>query len=164
MTVNENIEGKEKTVYELSYIFLPNISDEEVSQKVLVLKEMIEKFDGFVVADENPIFIDLAYPMTKLVGAVKHKESSGHFGWVKFEMLSDGIVNLKKRLDSSDDILRYLIIKTVKENTLLNGKMVLKKEEKTKRENIDADEPIAEPTLVSADEDLDKSIDDLVIV
>lgn len=152
------------TVYEVSYLFLPNISEEQIVGKVLALKEMIKSLGGILISDENPIYIELAYEMTKIVLTTRHKVQSGYFGWIKFEVSSEQIGSIKKSLDSNDNILRYLIIKTVRENTLLSGKMILKKEEKVKKDDMIEDVVVDETLKETTDIDLDKSIDDLVIV
>jgi hypothetical protein len=57
-----------------------------------------------------------------------------------------------------------LVIKTVRENTLLNGKLSLKKEEKVVK---DIEDVVAEDTVspeVIDEAMLDKSIDNLVVV
>jgi hypothetical protein len=60
-------------------------------------------------------------------------DEKGYFGWIKFQLSSENIDSVKKFLDNNVDVLRYLLIKTVKENTLLNGKMKLKSEDKPKK-------------------------------
>ena len=162
------------TIYEVSYLLLPSIDQGQVSAKTSMIHEVLEKVGGQVISQENPTLIDLAYPMTKIVQTVRHKCTKGYFGWVKFEMPKDlsampahagqagGIEKVKKDLDGNNDILRYLIIKTVRENTLVGGKIILKKEESPrKNENILDDIPLGEP---ATQEEIDKSIDDLVIV
>jgi ribosomal protein S6 len=163
---NINTQGESTTIYEVSYLLLPSLAFEQVPTKVAALKEILTSAGGEMISDENPVLIDLAYPMTKVVGTTRHKVTSGYFGWIKFELPKGvgGIEAVKKALDGSDEIIRYLIVKTVRENTLLHGKMKLKIEEKTTargvdEENIVPDEEVLEkdPTL-----DMDKAIDDLV--
>lgn len=156
-------------VYEVSYLLLPSLALEQVPHEVDSIKESITSRAGAVISQEMPVLIDLAYPLTKVVQTVRHKVTTGYFGWVKFEMPHDGVLGVKKVLDGDDTIIRYLIIKTVRENTLLNGKMMLKKEEKMKREDdefLDSSEgeggKVQAPTE-TVPEELDKSIDDLVI-
>ena len=159
-----------ETVYEVSFLLLPFLALEQVPREMEFIKESIISCGGAIISEESPVLIDLSYPMTKVVGTTRHKADSGYFGWIKFEMQKDttteGIEELKKALDGALNILRYLIIKTVRENTLLHGKMMLRKEEKTRREEIPAEEVVAEKEVVpeTSTEDLDKSIDDLVIV
>jgi len=160
----ENIKEKDDklTVYEVSYLLLPSLALEQVPGKAGALKELLTSLGGAIISDENPVLIDLAYQMTKVVGTTRHKASTGYFGWVKFEITSEGIVAVKKTLDANNEILRYLIIKTVRENTLLNGKMKLQKEDKMRRDE-DIIDDSAEVAPVVAPEELDKSIDELVV-
>jgi ribosomal protein S6 len=152
------------TIYEVSYILLPSLAMEQVPAKAAAVKDMLTSAGGAVISDENPVLIDLAYPMTKVVQTVRHKVSTGYFGWIKFEMAAEGIEGVKKSLDSMDDIVRHLIIKTVRENTLLTGKMMLKKEEKKREENDDAPAaPAEEQPQPASPEEIDKSIDQLVV-
>ncbi len=102
--------------------------------------------------------------MLKVLGTDRHKCDSAHFGWLKFEVVQSEAVAVKKLLDTNPHVLRYLMVKTVKENTLLNGKMKLKSEDKAK---VISDEeevlaPVDAPVEV-VPVDLDKTIDDLVI-
>ena len=121
------------TVYEVSYLLLPSLSQEQVKQSMAlgnVFTGILTSMGGTIISGEEPILIDLAYPMTKVVGTTRHKANTGYFGWVKFEIGKEGILAVKKALDANDEVLRYLLIKTVKENTLLNGKMMLRKDTK----------------------------------
>ena len=152
-------------IYGISYLLLPNVPEEQILAKVGALKDSLQKEGGAIISDENPVLIDLAYPMTKVAGTIRHKVKSGYFGWVKFEIGKEGIEAIKKQLYLNDEIVRYLIIKTVRENTLLNGKMIFKKEEKIKKEDAETTEEVLDETVKeSLSEDIDKSIDDLVIV
>ena len=157
------------TVYEVSYLFLPSMVLDQVSIKTKNLKDMLVSLNGVIISDEDPNLIDLAYPMTKVVGTARHRVTSGYFGWVKFN-LSKGdkneIETVKKNLDADAEIIRYLIVKTVREDTLLNGKMKFQKEDKRRKEETESVlENIApEATKESMPEEIDKSIDDLVIV
>jgi ribosomal protein S6 len=158
-------DNKEKgdlaTVYEVSYIFLPSLALEQVPARVEALTKMVESAGGELVSSENPILVDLAYPMTKVVHTDRQKCTRGYFGWLKFEMDKDGIKEVKKFLNDNAEILRYLIIKTVRENTLLHGKMQLRGEKEDKKEFVVKQPELTEPE--STPEEIDKSIDDLVI-
>ncbi len=156
--------GDESTIYEVSYLLLLSLAQEELSLKAESLKQTLTRLGGAVISDENPVLVNLAYPITKIVQTIRHKVTMGYFGWIKFEISGEALLAVKKALDADDLILRYLIIKTVRENTLLNGKMTLKKEEKMKREDEEIVDEIPEVVKETAPEELDKSIDDLVIV
>ncbi len=155
--------GDMLAVYEVSYLLLPSLATEQVPGKASSLKEMVTRLGGAVISDENPVLIDLAYPMVKVVGTDRHKAATSYFGWIKFEITTEGVEKVKKAFDADVDILRYLIVKTVRENTLLNGKMKLQKEEKTMREDDNVEDAPVEPVKETAPEEVDKSIDELVV-
>ena len=164
MQKDNNEKGDLATIYEVSYLLLPSLALEQVPARALTLTKAVESAGGELVSSENPILVDLAYPMTKVVQTTRHKCASGYFGWMKFEMEKDGIAEVKKFLDLDETVLRYLIIKTVKENTLLHGKMQLRgeKEKEDKKEFVVKQPELTEPE--STPEEIDKSIDELVIV
>ncbi len=157
--------GDTEAVYEVSYLLLPSLAVEQVPAKATAIKEMLTSAGGAVISDENPVLIDLAYSMTKVVQTSRYKCDTAYFGWIKFEMPKEGIEVVKKSLDANVDVLRYLIIKTVRENTLLNGKMRLQKEDKSRREDEVSPEIVegveVEKEVVS--KEVDKEIDDLVV-
>jgi ribosomal protein S6 len=163
--VNMDSDKGSTAVYEVSYLLLPTLSQEQVPGKVAGIKEALTSFGANLISDEDPVLIDLAYQMVKVVQTTRHKADEGYFGWVKFELEKSAINGVKKFLDEHHDVLRHLIIKTVKENTLLNGKMKLKSEDKTKKFD-DKDEAFDETVDVVKDEvvsdDVDK-VDELVV-
>jgi ribosomal protein S6 len=153
-------EKGDMTVYEVSYLLLPSLAVEQVPANAVALEKVLTSAGGVVLSGEEPVLIDLAYPMTKVVQTVRHKATKGYFGWIKFEAAPEAIEVVKKALDGNEHVLRYLIIKTVRENTLLNGKMKFQKEEKVGREEDGEETPEAVKESVS--EDVDKGIEELV--
>lgn len=154
--------GVDTTVYEMSYLLLPSLASEQVPAKATEIKNMLTSVGGAVISSEDPILIDLAYPMLKVTLTSRQKVDSGFLGWVKFEIGSENVEIIKKNLDTNAEVVRYLIIKTVRENTLLGGKMNIQKEERMKKEE-DALVEVSEEVKEASLEEMDKSIDDLVI-
>lgn len=154
-------------VYEASYLLIPTLSLEQIPGQVSKIKEALASFGATLISDEDPVLIDLSYSMTKVVQTTRHKAEQGYFGWVKFQIEKDSIGSVKKFFDNNLDVLRHLIIKTVKENTLLNGKMKLKSEDKSKKFDDRNEEALDEVSEVVKDEivpeELDKTIDDMVV-
>jgi ribosomal protein S6 len=145
-------------VYELGYLLVSGIPEEKVKTEVEAIVSLITKNNGVVVSSEDPIFIDLAYPIRKVIQTNRQKHTKGYFGWVKFEMSPDMIAEVKKALDLSPTMLRYLITKTVKENTLLHGHMVLHKEEMPADLAVEVEEEVVGDIEVE-----EKPVDDLVV-
>ena len=153
-------EGSENRVYEVSYLLLPSIPEEQVPSHVSEIKKMIEGAGGQFISDEDPKLRHLAYEMTKLVGTRNERYKSAYFGWVKYEAPAQSAIDLKTQFDAKEEILRHLIIKTVRENTYVPAEIV-------SDEVIDTPEALATEAVVEAmtpkvTEDLDKSIDALV--
>lgn len=111
-------------IYELGYLLVPTIAEENLPVSFGNLKELISSFGGNLIADEMPKMIQLAYPMVKVVANVRNKVNTAYFGWVKFNMDSDKVLELKKKLDLDPTIVRFLILKTVKENTIAAKRFV----------------------------------------
>jgi ribosomal protein S6 len=153
-------------VYELGYLLVPSIGNTALAKEEAALKDLFSSRGGELVSSESPVMIDLAYPMLKVVHTDREKATQAYFGWMKYEIETDQIIEIKKFLDASAPILRYLLVKTVRENTLLEGMMSLGKEEKKKFARLSDDgEEMAESDMAPIEGaiELDKSIDDLVI-
>lgn len=153
----ENIESNSR-VYEVGYLLVPTLSEEEVPAVYGNIKELVSSFGGEMIADEMPRMMPLAYKMVKVVANVRNKFDSAYFGWVKFNMDSDKVVEMKKKLDLDPKIIRFLVLKTVKENTIAAKRFVRgsvdKKPRTAKNENEEA-APINK-------EEIDKEIDALI--
>ena len=62
--------------------------------------------------------------MTKVVSNIRSKFDTGYFGWIKFFMNPEQVLKLKKKIDLDPNIIRFLILKTVAENTIASKRFV----------------------------------------
>ena len=115
--IESEIKG-EMRVYELSFIFSSLLSPEDMALKFGDLKNLLMVSGARFITEEMPRLIPLAYTMVATIGNKKYRFNNGYFGWVKFELGQEGILNLKEGLKTNEDIVRHLLIKTVRENTL----------------------------------------------
>jgi len=150
-------------VYEVGYLFVPNISQEELPANYGNLKELVSSFGGHIISDEMPKIINLAYPMIKVISNIHTKFTTAYFGWVKFEIDPARVLELKKKLDLSSNIIRFLIIKTVKENTIATKRFVYRDGAHRKTVAKNGEEASAENTEINKEE-IDKEIDAMVAV
>ena len=155
------MEDNEKRIYELGYLFMPSITEEHIPAKVQELKDLIAAHKGEVISEEFPKMIELAYEMIKVIANKNHRVTSAYFGWVKFEMEPAEIEALNKKLMLSNDLVRFILIKTVRENTYI-GKRIITKDATKKRTTRKEDEVAGEDAPVVNPEELDKQIDALV--
>ena len=156
---NEILEETNGRVYELGYLLVPTLEELNVPVIFGNLKELVSSLGGVHISDEMPKMIPLAYSMVKVVSNVRSKFNTAYFGWIKFSMDADKILELKKKLDLDPNFIRFLILKTVKENTIAAKRFVrgdiMHKKFKAKTEDTENVVPINK-------EEIDKEIDALV--
>jgi ribosomal protein S6 len=109
-------------VYELGFHFVPTLSEDEVVVQFSHLKSLIEKKGGTFISEEIPQMIKLAYEISKTVKAQKKRYTSAYFGWVKFDIDPSELASIEKDVKAFEPILRYILITTVRENTLVVDK------------------------------------------
>ena len=126
--------------YELGYLITPTTPETGVEAVVSTLKGAIAAAQGSVHSEGTPEFIDLAYTMEKNIGSKKMKWSQGYFGWIKFETDPASLEGLKKVLDGNTDLVRYILIKTSVENTVVfkKPKVDAKRETALSEEDMEA--------------------------
>jgi ribosomal protein S6 len=108
-------EMNEKQVYELGYLVLPSIAEDQVPAVEDAVKKAILAAGGAELASESPEHIDLAYSMTKVVGASRYVVSDAYIGWVKFEAEPSQMPALNEKVMRMDEIVRSLLIKAPRE-------------------------------------------------
>ncbi len=168
----ETIKGGEgMQVYELGFHIVPLVAEENLAAEMATIKSTLEKYGAVFITEDFPKMKALSYPMRKKIDATNHNFKSAYFGWVKFETKPAELPAIKSELDLNKNILRFLLIKTVRENTLMAGRTVGLRGQRTPR----TDDPglgssgapgapsrTAPMTPISTEE-MDKSIDELVI-
>ncbi len=163
MTDN-NIEKEEgnSRVYEVGYLLLPSIPEEKISDLVSAIKKMIAEAKGEIISQGDPQSKTLSYEMVKTIGTKNERFRTAYFGWIKFEMDAENILGLQEKLRATQEILRFLLIKTVREDTT-SSFVRIDEEDATPS----TEEPLAKISEDSSTEDvsteeLDKSIDEMV--
>jgi ribosomal protein S6 len=121
---NEESVAKNTQIYEVGYLFVPTIEEDRVAETYGNLKDLIQSLGGELISDEMPKMIGLSYSMTKVISNIRHKFNTAYFGWVKFEMEKGKIAELKNKLDLDNNVIRFLITKTVRENTMATKRFV----------------------------------------
>ena len=149
-------------VYEVGYLLVPSIKEEEIPTVYGNLKELVSSLEGKAMSDEMPVMISLAYSMQKTVQNVRNKYDTAYFGWMKFYMDGDKAVILKKKLDLDSNIIRFLIIKTVKENTVAAKRFTHKDISRKKIQTVKS--PDSTEGVEINKEEIDKEIDAMVAV
>lgn len=155
-------EHTEPRIYELGYHLVPTLAVEQIPAASGAVRGMIEQISKDIIAEELPVFIDLAYTIVKTVEHKNKRFDQAYFGWIKFEANPEGIAKLEEGLKKDDNVLRYLVVKTIKENTFIAKKFV---GAKVKEEEVVTEaegEVVAESAAAPSEEAIDKAIDELV--
>lgn len=166
-------EHTEPRVYELGYHFVPTVSEEQIPGISGAVRGMIEKNSKEIISEELPVFIDLAYQVIKTVEHKNKRFDEAYFGWIKFEGSPEGIAVIEEGLKKDENILRYLIVKTLRESTYLSKKFpssnaknreenVASGEEVVLEESVPVLKAVTLETVATTDEELDKVIEKLV--
>lgn len=149
-------------VYEIGFLIVPTVDAEHVPAEVTLIKDTLTAEKALVISEEFPKLRPLAYQMRKAVHGKYQKFDRAYFGWVKFESTPEGMLNIKSALEKQESILRFLLIKTVRESTLVPPKTFSSRPEGEGREaKIPTHDASAVKTVVSEAE-LDKTIAELV--
>jgi len=122
----DEMKDTEGRVYELGYLLVPTLSLEDMPATYSNLKDLIISLDGGIISDEIPKMITLAYAMLKVNQNVRKKFDTAYFGWIKFETTGNKVIELKKKLKVDPNVLRSLILKTVRENTIAAKRFIRK--------------------------------------
>ncbi len=146
-------------VYEVGYLLLPTLTEESMPVVYSNLKDLVVGMGGEIISDEMPKMINLAYTMSKVIQNVHNKYDMAYFGWIKFVMDPEKVSELKKKLNLEENIIRFLILKTVRENTIASKRFVhkdLKRKLSPKRDDENG------VSLPIDKEEIDKEIDAMV--
>ncbi len=164
--MDKNIKEDRSDVYEIGYLLVSSIPEEKVASEAASLKEALSKKGAEFLGEEAPELRTLAYTMVKKIGTSNHRFDQGYFGWFKFELSVKEIEGIKKSFEENPNMLRMLLITTVKENTYLGKKSpsasVIKAEEMVSPEVVAEPAKEAAPVAAASIEEMDKSIDAMV--
>lgn len=162
MTEKDSADKADNRVYELGYHIVSSIPEEKLAAEVTSIKDVLEGSGAVFIAEDFPKPKHLAYTMLKIVGAKHLKFDTAYFGWLKFEISPEALEAVKKTLERSDTILRFLLVKTVRESTLFVPKAPSYRSAEPKPIpglDVKKDAPVKSPI---SDAELDKTIDALV--
>ncbi len=131
-------------VYEVAYIFVSTLTDEEATAKAETLKTAIAAQGGSFVSEEAPYMRELAYEMVRVIKNVNTRFNDGYFGWIKFEMEPNKINDFDKKLALDEEIVRFITVKADREVNVYTKKL------STKVKDLGANEDISDTVALDA--------------
>lgn len=156
--MSEETQEKGGRIYELAYHFVPTIAEESVAATLGTLKAMLEENGAEFINVETPKMMELAYEMSRTIDNKKTWFDHAYFGWIKFEIDPANLKAVEEKLERDETIIRYMIIKTVRENTIASRKV---HREYRKRTDVKAVDENGAPVEINKEE-VDKQIDAMI--
>ena len=149
-------------IYEVGYHIISSVSEENVPKEVEKIKSYLAKEKAIIISEEAPKLRPLAYSIKKAFEGTYKVFDKAYFGFFKFELGEEGDVrNIDAAMKKDSSILRYIIIKTVRENTMYSPKITVFSDKEAKIKTF-RDEKVAKGEKTATIEEIDKSIDALV--
>lgn len=155
---NENETTVDSRVYEISFIFDNKLDEETALAKSNAIKQSIATLGGSFISEEAPYMRELAYEMIRVVNNVNVRFNEGYFGWIKFELEPGKIQAFEKDIKLDEQVVRYLVVSTVRENTVYTKRAPVIKAE-TLVDNETDDE-----VLVNIDTTTDAEVADVAVL
>jgi ribosomal protein S6 len=144
-------------IYELAYHFVPTIAEESVATTLGALKAMLEENGAVFINVEPPKMIELAYEMSRTIDNKKTWFDNAYFGWIKLELEPEKLKAIEEKLERDETIIRYMIIKTVRENTIASRKV----HREYRKRDVKAVDENGAPIEINKEE-VDKQIDAMI--
>lgn len=154
-------ESNLEKIYEVGFIFVPTFPEDKLAEEIASFKKILEKNQAHIVSEEFPKLKLLAYSMTKTIGTTKQKFDRGYFGWIKFETEAGSLSPIKKALDENQNIVRFILLKTIRETTPVFPRAIPKPFSFQPIPKPETKEGNVPPTPISIEE-IDKSIEELI--
>ncbi|OHA24792.1 MAG: hypothetical protein A3D52_01965 [Candidatus Taylorbacteria bacterium RIFCSPHIGHO2_02_FULL_44_36] len=151
--MEENQESEKGTrVYEVGFLLTPTLTDEKLLQVFAAIKETLGGASPAMLGEGFPKPRPLTYPINKY--------ESAFFGWLKFESGLEVLATLREFLKNNAAVIRFLIVKTIRENPT-TPVFFGKTRERTEKQ-VKVKEALAAGTKMTTEE-LDKTIEELVV-
>lgn len=147
-------------IYEVGYHVVPTVGDEGVAAVVDKVRAAIGKAE--IITDMFPQKVGLAYTVERATEGKREKYTEAYFGAIKFAAPREQAASLAEALRGVRDVLRSLIIETVREEIKAPAPRALYSSDRLEGQTLKKPTSAPEKAGEVSQEELDKSIDALV--
>ncbi len=155
------ISADERPVYEVGFHVVPTVGDEGVMAVVEKVRALLS--DAEIISEHAPQKMTLAYTIERSNVGKREKYTEAYFGFIKFALEREAIPAFENALRADRDVLRFLLIETVREEIATAPRRVVFSSDRLEGETIKKPTaPTEEKTSEVSEEELDKSLDALV--
>jgi ribosomal protein S6 len=159
----EIVEDEDPKIYEVGFHVVPTTAEDDLSSVVNAIRNDIESASGVIMSEGTPEMVQLAYPMDHIVANKKSIFDSAYFGWIKFQVVPGSILKIKDNFEKNNDVFRFLIINTVKEDTISRKPAVKARKASSKSDMSTKAGMKKEPKEEISVSEVDKAIEELVV-
>ena len=147
-------------IYEIGYHLIPTLTEEEAVAAVNALRKALGSAE--IIKDQAPVKIPLAYVIERRGQGKREKYAEVYFGFIKFAIDKENIGAIEQYLRATHEVLRHLLIETVREDTSFAPRRAVFTSDRLEGEMLK--KPVAEVEKAGevSEEELDKSIDAIV--
>jgi ribosomal protein S6 len=149
-----------RPVYEVGFHVVPTIPEGEVSAVVEKIRAVIEKGGAELISEGAPQRMTLAFTIERAQSGKREKFNEAYFGHIKFATERGNIPALEEVLRHTHEVLRYLLIQTVREDAPVRRAVFAS--DRLEGETIH--KPVAAPEKSGevSEEELEKSLETLI--
>ena len=153
--------AKAQPVYEVGFHIVPTVAEGDLSGVLEQIRGALAKGEAEVIKEEFPVKRALAYTIERATQGKREKYNESYFGFIKFATSKEGVEQFAKDLRVMREVLRYLIIETVREDAVVPRRAIFSSD-RLEGETIKKPMGVVEPAAEVSEEELNKSIDALV--
>ncbi len=151
-----------RPIYEIGFHVVPSVEETAVGGIADEIKAELKSGDAEIINESAPSKVRLAYTIERKGIGKYDKFDDAYFGFVKFATLRENIPGIEAMLRTNKNILRYLLVETVREDVMAAPRRAVFSSDRLEGETIKKPEAPAEKAGEVSEEDLNKSIDALV--
>jgi len=151
-----------RPIYEIGFHVVASADEANAAKVAEAIRAQIEKGDAEIIAEGAPARMRLAYTVERATSGHHEKFDEAYFGFIKFATERDNIPALEAWLRSNREILRFLLVETVREDVMNAPRRVTFASDRLEGETIKKPQAEPEKKAEISQEDLDKSLDALV--
>jgi ribosomal protein S6 len=150
-----------KAFYEIGFLLVPDMTEEEANAKLASLIGHIESKGGVIKLSVAPTKRELTYQMLQVVGSKRMKWNDAYFGSVSFEYGVGDIKALTKEVETMPEVVRALVIEIPAEAFTPRERRIPTSHKTEEMKTEGATVPTEGEVLTEAE--LDKTIDSLIV-
>jgi ribosomal protein S6 len=155
-TTSSDLETK---IYEVSFHAPVAVGEDGAAAVFERVKGLIASLNGSLIAEGAPKRMPLATEIVRSVTGKREHHTEGYFSWIKYEAPAESAPALEIALKKDREVLRYLLIVTVRDS---GPAARFLSSDRLEGETIRKREPVEASKGPVSEEELDKSIEQLV--